>query len=609
MSNNDEIFQKIIKGIRKIICNAKIRTNKIVTSSVIEYVFFLGCMLSAGLMVYRLFFGTEFTDEAYTVSDVLAVMHGNIPYTDDTVIAAGQVFVPLFLYRIYEIIIPSLEGIFLFSRITFTLFRFCVIVIICRYLIDKIERKWRLLIVGILIVYSGTIPNWGYNGTSMVLVLLTEFLLYYVLHKANKGISLYFGIAMCGFISGLTVFTHPAYATMVIANVIIIFIVSNNRMKCVLFYCVGGIVNIVVCIVPIIIKSGIGRFIYGLESCFITAPDNFIKTTVIDRTKEVIAIGIQWWGLILVLSTVLFYLATRYMRIDEHKLSKREYWLLSVSVSVLVCSVLAVYKGFDFSQVAGVLCVMAFLLLIPTYEGAGSLAWFFGIYNIMFIVVLIISSQTGNRFYYCIPMVIPILIDLFKTEHRLFHEIGAVLAILLIVLIGRYDFKYIYRDDSFRNLTARVESGVYKGIYTTPDRANDVVELEKYINDNISSDEVVSFRDNAPVAYLMRNKNICDVRTWDIMQYSYGCNDPTLMYRYYKNKKQIPDVIAYIDFGRDEILSIEKSEDDFQFNKFVNDYYYLDKDDFSNNTFRVLIYRNNGKFDDDFDGLLDSVVN
>lgn len=92
------------------------------------------------------------------------------------------------------------------------------------------------------------------------------------------------------------------------------------------------------------------------------------------------------------------------------------------------------------------------------------------------------------------------------------------------------------------------------------------------------------------------------------MQYTYECNDPTLMYRYYKNKQQIPDVIAYVDFGRDEILSIEKSEEEFQFNKFVNDYYYLDKGDFSNNTFRVLIYRNNGTFDGEFDKLLNSIV-
>ena len=117
----------------------------------------------------------------------------------------------------------------------------------------------------------------------------------------------------------------------------------------------------------------------------------------------------------------------------------------------------------------------------------------------------------------------------------------------------------------------------------------------------------MSFRDNVPVAYLMRNKNICDVRTWDIMQYSYECNDPTLMYRYYKNKQEIPDVIAYIDFGRDEIMSIEKSQNAFQFNKFVNRYYKLEKNDFENNTFKVMIYRNKGEFDGEYDELINTI--
>lgn len=333
----------------------------------------------------------------------------------------------------------------------------------------------------------------------------------------------------------------------------------------------GGIADIILVLTPIIIQSGVNKFMFGVESMMIGPPANYFKSTVMERTDAAISIGARWWILMTIGTIVLFTAFVRYLRIEEEKLSNKDYWLLAIAISILFCYAFAYYRGFDISSIAGVVCEGGFVLLIPTYRHATDMAWFLGIYNILFIVLLTIISLDGNRFYYCIPMLIPILIELFKTKYRLFHEIGAVIAILLIVLIGRYDFKYIYRDDSFRNLTTRVESGVYKGIYTTPDRARDVVELEKYINDNISLDEAVSFRDNAPVAYLMCNKNICDVRTWDIMQYTYECNDPTLMYRYYKNKQQIPDVIAYVDFGRDEILSIEKSEEEFQFNKFVND--------------------------------------
>jgi hypothetical protein len=577
------------------------------TGRCFECALLLGSLLSAILMFYRVYFGTEFTDEAYTVSDVLAAINGNIPYTDDTVIAAGQVFIPSIVFKLYMIFVPNMEGLFLYSRITYTVFRFITIIIIYITLSRVLDRKWRLLVSSFLIVYVGSIPNWGYNGTSMVLSVLNSFLLYMYMHDDQADKFHYWGLVVCGAISALTVFTHPVYAVMVIVDIFIIIVVSKNKTYETLTYCVGGIAIVLLIITPIIIKSGIKRFLYGVESCFITAPDNFIKTTVRDRVFSVFSLGYKWWALTVFIAVVLFMLSLKYIRINEQKLATKEYWLMSVSVAILLCLVFAAYRGFDVPKTTGILCVCAFILLIPTYEDCSHLACFFGIYNILFIIILTITSLTGDRFYYCIPMMLPILIDLFKTKHRLFHEIAAIMAILLIVLLGRYSFKNIYRDDTFRNLTARVEEGVFKGIYTTPDRANDVVELEKYINENISLDETVSFRDNAPVAYLMRNKNICDVRTWDIMQYSYDCNDPTLMYRYYKNKQQIPDVIAYIDFGRDEMLSIEDSPENFQFNNFVNKYYYLDKDDFKNNTFRVLIYRNNGTFNNDYDGLIESI--
>lgn len=73
-----------------------------------------------------------------------------------------------------------------------------------------------------------------------------------------------------------------------------------------------------------------------------------------------------------------------------------------------------------------------------------------------------------------------------------------------------------------------------------------------------------------PMYFLMSNGIVCDIMTWNSMQYSYVItgeaeDNPSIMFRYYKNIDNIPDKYIYIDFGRDKILSCDNPT--FQFNK------------------------------------------
>lgn len=580
---------------------------------IMELVILIYCVLMFILMLIRAFYGIEFTDEAFTVSDTLTIMSGNIPFTYNTVIAAGQSFIPIILYKIYEFVVPNMTGIFLFSRISYIIFRLIIIIIIYYILRLEVTRKWRMLIVGTLIPFTGSlsIQNWGYNANSVYIILLTSFLLYFTLNsKTIKKRTFLTYIFISGFLSAIAVFAHQGYVVAIFVYIFLIYMNSKKemRVKTISVYCLGGVVDILIVIIPIIMQSGWNKFIYGVESILIGAPDNYINTTIFERAYYVISIGIIWWCLMFFISIFVFAAQMYWPRFQEILCLKKEKWLVAVSISIIVCWVMSFVINIDsFYSIAGAICLGAFVLLIPTYDKWGARAWYIGIHNILFIVLLTITSLTGDRFYYCIPIIIPILVELFKRENKIFKFLGIVISVFIMFSLGYVNYKQIYRDDIIENLTYRIEDGVYKGIFTTKDRARDVVELEEYLEANIDNKEKVAFRDCVPIAYLMRYKNICDVRTWDIMQYSYNCNDPTVLFRYYKNKNEIPDVIVYIDFGRDEKLSIEKTSNEFQYNNFVNEYYYLDKSDFENKTFRVLIYRNNRKFDGDYEQLLNSI--
>ena len=95
MKNFNIGIMNIVKEYERISCKVK---NKI-GWELTEIVFLSGCIFASIMMFIRAFYGTEFTDEAYTVSDALAIMHGNIPYTYNSIIAAGMSFIPIIFIK------------------------------------------------------------------------------------------------------------------------------------------------------------------------------------------------------------------------------------------------------------------------------------------------------------------------------------------------------------------------------------------------------------------------------------------------------------------------------------------------------------------------------
>lgn len=589
-------------------CYKKIETMFNKNDTLVERGFLALIAVSIIMMFLRCFFGSEFTDEAYTVSDTLAIMHGNVPYAFDKSRLAGQSFVPILFYGIYELFVPSLEGIFLYSRIMFLLFRIGILAIIYYVLRNEISRKWRLGLIAILIPFQGTdYFNFSYNSIAVYVTFLVAILLYLSHNMSQKKRMR--TLFLCGFLTAISVFAHVMYAVAVFIFMLLIFLDSDkDKIKSVIMYCLGGIFEILVVIIPIIIQVGMDKFIYGVESMLLGNPDGYITSTLSERFARVFEVVQDYWGVLFAVAFVMLYLGNKYIRVHEEKLGMREYWILAVVLGAVSSIVYASSDIFYFRIYLGCICVGMFVLLCPLYKRRHELAWYVGIYNLVFLLCMTLFTLNGvDRFIFSVTLVIVPIALIDKTKSSIIRNASIILVLVFVMLQGLSDFKSIYRDDFISNLNTRVESGVYKGIYTTGARARDIVELEDYINSNISDDEYVSFRDNAPVGYLMSSRNICDVMTWDEMQWTYKCDNPTTMYRYYKNTERIPDVIMYIDFGRDESLSIENPSDVFQYNDFVNEYYDLVDNSFKNETFRVLLYKSNGSFDGDYESLINSV--
>ena len=579
-----------------------------------------GVILTIVLMYVRCFYGTEFSDEAYYVSEAKEILNGNIPFAyNNSSKVVGFTFLLIPIVFVHSLFSPALEGIFLATRLCFVTLKVIVSLILFYVLRKNIKDYNALLLVGIMIPLSGYFQNFNYNNVPIWLLLLSGTLLFDVIEQDSKHKKI--ELICAGFSAAIGVFANPGWGlTLLIFALLILTRCNDKKLKIQAFlYFFGAVLaEVLIVAVPISIQTSTGEAWYGFYRLFINpipvdslAPDKSLKSSIasfIVPVKNLLIISLP-------IGIFTYIFSKRYLREKENRLENKEYAALGILVAM------AAYFGAWGLRNLGSDCnatwtfaTCAYILLFA-FTGIfkqEKIILYLGIYPVVFAIaeiILVDCNASINRFSNAFTIIIPLLYVLLKQKSELIRIVATALAGMIILFMGYADFKYVYRDDTIGNLGCKVESGVYKGIYTTETRSADVVELEEYLNNLIGEEDTYSFRDNVPFAYLMTHQGkVCELSTWDYLQYSYNRNSPAPLFDYYRRRNMIPDWIIYIDYGRDENVSIEDPE--FRYNDWVNAYY--DKlDDFAmNDTFyHVVVYKYNGTFDGDYQTWIDSYWN
>lgn len=579
--------------------------------SIYEIVLICGCLFSAILMYIRVFYGTEITDEAFYVSDALGMLHGNIPYVHNNFsYGTGSAFLLIPQLFLYEIFVPNLEGVLLFTRLSYVSFRFFILFYSFYVLKKTIKKPHALLITGVMIpVYGSLIQNYSYNTIPMMLSFFVGLLLYDCVENIGKYRSSKLFIA--GFLTGISIFAHPGYGISLIVFWILLLLRSNKGEKCKNFiiYCIGGVFEILAVFIPIMIQTGGKLLLDGLNGYIHPYPsENMASTTAIER---IYVLAGHSKRILLIAAAVFIFvvpLAVRYVREKGKRLKTIEYMQLGI-ISGIFVNILWIGTLVSPRDQFSFLGLTASIYLLVYVVGCKKLInyplfYYLSIYPALFSlaeVVIVDSNASIDRFYFALPVLYGLLLLLLENESELIRVITTVTSIIIILIMGISDFKYVYRDESITTLDYKVKEGVYAGIYTTEARAKALPELEKYLNTIVKEDEYYAFRDNVPCGYLMTHHGrMCDIATWDCLQYTYGRNSPARLFDYYKRKNAIPDKIIYVDYGRDDNLSIE--DNNYRYNDFVNEYYTLVDNVKLNTIFNhVMVYEYNGQFDSDYD--------
>ncbi len=588
--------------------------------------FWLLFLIVTTIMMIRAFYGIEITDEAYYLAEGRTVLEGNIPYALNNSNAVGMTLLMLPFVWIFKFISTEYVGYVLYMRICFILFKSILLLVSYYLLRTKIGSFYAACVSLVICAYHiVSIQNFSYNTISTMIIFMVGIILYLIPNSKNGPLYEKIGYFICGFLSAMAVFAHPAHAVSGLLFLSLLFI-FNTKIIHISFYVVGGIVQIAILFATILILSGWEELFHGLLF--------YGKGVGGQRPELDTVIAIVWesynqlWTIMAVVFILLIIdgLLVNHMthRAYFKELRHTEWFTQKEIMDALYFSIfwglMYIFLQCEAQYIMpfiGALCAFVIMILLFIYTNNRAL-WFLGMPFLCFCLfegAMTVSNSPEFRFLFVVPAFSSLFAIAGERQCQWNSlQIGAnvkplgpfcnksvmdkmyilpMIAVFLIVSCEIKALKYVYRDDGLTNLTYKVEQGVFKGIYTTEQRGKNTMDLEKFIKSVTDGGDYVAFRDNVPVGYLFMNGKICDIRTWDCMQYSYGRNDPSALYAYYERARKIPDKIIYVDFGRDKQLSVD--DENFLYNIFLKEHYELQIDVSLNKTYkRVILYRRKG---------------
>ncbi len=565
---------------------------------------------AAAALYARAFFGTELTDEAFYMADALGMLHGNLPYAlDNFFFASGFTFLEIPLFFIYERLVPGCAGIVLFSRLCFVSFHLLCLLGIVRALKRCVGRTHVLLYAACFLpcIPAGLV-NFSYNSIPLVLSCLVGALVWNAVEA--KGSRPLGTLLFAGFLSGIAVFANPAYACAVLLNLALIPLRSEKGRKLPYLACyiAGGIAEILFVLIPLLFQAGWKALWDGFAPLFtnVFVQEPMSDKSALDKILLIGYTGVQITALAVSCLLALFVFRKTKKKNSMTPAERREFFLLWIAASICLLAAAYLFKRAGYDNIcdlglAGAACMV--LLILAGEHKRFSPLLYLGVYPILFAlmeVFLVSSKDSVGRFDACLPVLFCALLLLMERGGRPVRRFAVAAAAALILLQFSALYSEPYREEPISKLTVRVESGVYKGLYTTPARAGDLPRTETLLNALVGEEEYFAFRDNAPCCYLMLHQGkMCDICPWDVLQHSYGHNTPAKLFDYYRRRGSIPDVIIYVDIGRDESLSIDDAG--FRYNDFVRAYYRQSEEYPGNETFRrIVVYRYAGGFDGDY---------
>lgn len=525
------------------------------------------------IFIYRLFFGVELTDETFYAGIANRIYLGNVPLYDmwEQAQTSSLVIYPfLFLFRK---ITGSIDGIQLFVRLLYL--GFAILSSIPFYLvIKKIGRG----IAGIAPLFAllfvcyapFSIYSVSYNTLLNAAMMACCSLVYLAFESERNRKKLLFG---AGAIIAFGAFVYPTCILFCALLGGYLFIIYWRRsdikqsFHIVKWFVFGGgctcfliLGLLTVFVTPTAMLHGIQGILS--DPAYAIGGGKSLLMNLFNKIWELLVyvfISFRMWIVVAVFVLVCF-LKRKYPRIKYIMI------VMPCVIFVLVC-IPTLFQGNGGLSLTGfaesIFCLMPFIYFLSdkTRTVCKKIIISFWIPALLVFCNVALSSagevvQTGHSLITGAMGVVVIYVLVINEVSRARDEkkqvigrnVASYLSIccFICIFIGAF-YLYTYRDARPWNAPVRMESGPYKGLYTTAERKKELYHVETMLKEIEEKEKSILILHKAVWWYGYLDMKPATATIWGINGKRYP-NNEEFMLEYYKEESFLPDKVVVADY-------------------------------------------------------------
>lgn len=519
------------------------------------------------LLLYRSFLSVELTDEIHGIASIYNIYKGQTPFMTSWDYHTGWCLeAPLF--ALYALVSPELEGIVLFFRLAYIFFVGANLTLIT-YLMQKHfhNKDICFYIFPTLFYVSFSLFQISYNSFTVNILLLASTLLF--VREKEQLCCFASGILMC-----LVCISYPTFLILAVFLAVFILLADRGeaRYRKAMWYILSGTITACIFFLWLFSRGSMELLNSGLKGMFSSPHETgkggmnalfLIKTFYEPIRTYFTAVSEKLPGFYIVFFIIIVLMVK----------NKKKFWN-----SFLLLAFLVVNTYISINSI-GHLIVGDFAAFIIFIGFSDKRVWkkylIFWVVVISFILTYCFTSDNCDIFtaFGAAGQMVFFLIGIILSDREIVPHKGVAILIMMILSVSAmlYVYTYVYRDEPVKELSVRVEDGIYKGLYTTQGRKQFVEKAEKMLKEEINIEDQICVVTRAPMVYLMANANICAPQTWDAQFLYRGYTSAAPLLDYFEIVKKVPDVLVATDMDIKDFYNNSK----YEINEFINRNYEL----------------------------------
>lgn len=523
----------------------------------LEWVFIFVFLFIVGfIFINRLFYGVETSDEAFYVVTGYRMLQGNIPYGDMWEVNAADAYFMFPFLLIRSFVFQGTEGIHLFLRLAFFLLSTVGMWAVYMFAKEAIKKEYAFLLGTVILFFAPfQLYNFSYNNLAALFVSASICMMLISFNKEEKLYQFLSGVFMA-----LGVVAYPTmvlcYVFLAVVAIVRKFSICGARL--IVWYTLGGIAVAIPIIIHLSVTTGMAEVINNLR-CILAAGStpglaySRLLMTIFAAIKYLVTPFITN-GKVFCLYVALIVLLS--LSKKTRRISK--YLMVLYPVICALCSARSgVHTVMKFVFPVALVGPLAVLLSSNKKSMLKKVVLEWGLSMIVYFVIAfssgggVANARAGLIFAAIVS--IKLIIEAIQDESPLKYEVFCIYGLIMTLVLGEVLLFYegIFRDKPYSKLTEKVESGVYRGIYTTPGRKRHIEDLQSVMSQIEDKGESVMILYHSCYAYLMVDMIPKIPSTWGCTNYRvYGYDNQQLFMEYLKRGDNIPENIITIDIPK-----------------------------------------------------------